>query len=161
MAPHASSGPIRQSGPAPGVMAVSCEGIAVASGPLGPPAEPDRPAPILVVEDDPRLRRLIRRVLELAGFAVETAADGWQALALASHRRPAAVVLDLKLPRLDGEDVADGLEMLYEAGVPIVVVSGAPDVAEQAQRLGATAWLRKPFASSELVAVLRRVVAGG
>ena len=161
MAPHASSGPHRRVGSGRGVMAASCEGIAVASGPLGPPAEPDRSAPILVVEDDPRLRRLIQRVLELAGFAVETAADGWQALALASHRRPAAVVLDLKLPRLEGEDVADGLGMLYEVGVPIVVVSGAADVAEQALRLGATAWLRKPFASSELVAAVRGAVASG
>ena len=131
------------------------------SGPLGPPAEPDHPAPILVVEDDPRLSRLLRRVLELAGFAVETAADGWQALTLAGHRRPAAVVLDLKLPSLEGEDVAAGLGMLHEVGVPIVVISGAPDVAERAQQLGATAWLRKPFASSELVAAVRRAVASG
>ena len=119
------------------------------------------PQTVLVIEDEELIAASVAARLSAEGFAVETAADGWQALALASHRRPAAVVLDLKLPRLDGEDVVDGLEMLYEAGVPIVVVSGAPDVAEQAQRLGATAWLRKPFASSELVAVLRRVVAGG
>ena len=131
------------------------------SGPLGPPAEPDHPAPILVVEDDPRLSRLLQRVLELAGFAVETADDGWQALALAGHRRPAAVVLDLKLPRLEGEDVADGLGTLYEVRVPVVAVSGAGDVARRARRLGATAWLRKPFASSELVAAVRRAVASG
>ena len=84
----------------------------MASGPLGSPVEPGHPGPILVVEDDPRMCRLIRCVLELAGFAVETAADGWHALALADHRRPAAVVLDLTLPRLEGEDVADGLGML-------------------------------------------------
>ena len=142
-------------------MAASCEGTAATSGPLGPPAEPARPAPILVVEDDPGLCRLIRRVLELDGFAVETAADGWHALALAGYRRPAAVVLDLKLPRLEGEDVADGLGMLHEVRVPIVVVSGAPDVAERARRLGATAWLPKPFAPSELVAAVRGAVASG
>ena len=139
-------------------MAVSSEGIAAGSG---PPAEPARPAPILVGEDDPGLCRLIRRVLELDGFAVETAPDGWHALALAGCRRPAAVVLDLKLPRLEGEDVAGGLGMLHEVRVPIVVVSGAPDVAERARRLGATAWLPKPFAPSELVGVVRRVVASG
>ena len=62
-------------------------------------------APILVVDDDWQTRRLLRWALEEEGFVVETAADGGQALELARRTRPALVVLDMRLPVLDGAAV--------------------------------------------------------
>jgi PleD family two-component response regulator len=67
------------------------------------PALPDRP--ILVVDDDAKIVRLVRTYLERDGFAVVTAADGPAALAAIEEHRPALVVLDLMLPELDGRAV--------------------------------------------------------
>ena len=72
-------------------------------------------APVLVVDDDWQTRRLIRWALEEEGFVVETAADGGQALQLARRRRPALVVLDMRLPVLDGTAVAGGLRAAHGA----------------------------------------------
>jgi PleD family two-component response regulator len=73
-------------------------------------------APILVVEDDPHLRQIIRDVLEDEGLVIETAADGRQALQRAATQRPALVVLDMTLPVLDGAGVVVGLRAAF--GVP-------------------------------------------
>jgi DNA-binding response OmpR family regulator len=117
--------------------------------------------PILIVEDDPSIRSVLREALELAGLEVEAAPDGWQALALALARPPALVILDLNLDRLDGEDVATGLLRLETIDTPVIVVSGDAHAARRARELGAFAHLAKPFDVDQLLAVVRRGLARG
>jgi DNA-binding response OmpR family regulator len=86
---------------------------------------PARHATVLVVEDDRALRTFYRSALMLAGYNVVTAEDGIQALSMVDGYQPAAVVLDLGLPRMSGRDV--GAELAMEGGryqIPIVVVTG-------------------------------------
>jgi DNA-binding response OmpR family regulator len=115
---------------------------------------------VLVVEDDPSLRTLIQEALQDVGLPVKTAVDGWQALGWAIPERPSLVVLDLRLPQLDGDEVAAVLRMAHADPVPIVVITGREDAAEQARRMGAFAYLRKPFDMDHLVALVRRALAG-
>ncbi len=128
------------------------------------PAVPDRP--ILVVDDDAKIVRLVRTYLERDGFAVVTAADGPAALDAIETHRPALVVLDLMLPELDGRAVIRAVRRDEEAGTtPILVLSARGTTIDRIAGLedGADDYLPKPFSPAELVvrvkAILRRVAA--
>jgi CheY-like chemotaxis protein len=110
---------------------------------------------VLVVESDPALRGVIQRVLEAEGLAVETAVDGWQALARVLRRRPSLVVLDLALPRLDGEDVAAALRMTHQPEIPILAIGGRIDPAERARQVGVFGYLEEPFDTAALIPAVR------
>jgi DNA-binding response OmpR family regulator len=116
--------------------------------------------PILVVDDDPQLRHIIRLALEEEGLAVETAADGRQALDQASRRRPRLVILDMGLPLLDGAGFAAELRAIYGDGVPLVVITADGHVVEKADRVGARAHLAKPFELDDLAAAVQQVLGG-
>lgn len=116
-------------------------------------------AQVLVVDDDPDVRGMIAWALEEEGLQVSIAADGRQALARFAAARPSLVVLDLGLPGVDGQGVADGLRHAYGNGVPIVVVSADGHAAAKARRAGAHAYLHKPFEIAELVGIVRRLLA--
>ena len=129
------------------------------------PALPDRP--ILVVDDDAKIVRLVRTYLERDGFAVVTAADGPAALAAIEEHRPALVVLDLMLPELDGRAVIRAVRRDEEAGAtPILVLSARGTTLDRIAGLedGADDYLPKPFSPAELVvrvkAILRRAATG-
>ncbi len=120
----------------------------------------DHPAEILVVDDDPRLRELVRYTLTRAGFSVREAGDGRAALASVRARVPDLVVLDVLMPELDGITVCRELRASWD--VPVIFLSSR---AEEVDRivgldLGGDDYLAKPFAPGELVsrvkAVLRR-----
>ncbi len=115
--------------------------------------------PILVVDDDPRVRQLIRWALEDEGFAVDTASDGRQAVEHANQRRPSLVVLDLNLPVLNGARVADALQHLAGGVPPILVITADESGAEAAAQMGAVSLLRKPFGVDELMDAVRRGLA--
>jgi DNA-binding response OmpR family regulator len=128
---------------------------------MQPPALPDRP--ILVVDDDAKIVRLVRTYLERDGFAVVTAADGPAALDAIETHRPALVVLDLMLPELDGRAVIRAVRRDEEAGAtPILVLSARGTTIDRIAGLedGADDYLPKPFSPAELVvrvkAILRR-----
>lgn len=113
-----------------------------------------RPAPVvLVVEDDPDIRLLVRFALESGGFAVEAVGTGEAALERLG--RADAMVLDLGLPGMDGFDV---LEVLGGGGPPVVVVSAHADrfSRERALSGGARAFVAKPFTTDELLDALTR-----
>ncbi len=121
------------------------------------------PRTILVVDDEPRIAALARDYLEHAGFAVQTAADGPSALALAQARSggPDLVVLDLGLPGLDGLDVAKRLRAdPATADLPIVMLTARDDELDKllGLELGADDYLTKPFSPRELVARVRAVL---
>src|SRR5258705_2902918 len=120
-------------------------------------------APILVVDDDAKIVRLVRTYLERDGFMVVTASDGPAALDAIENHRPALVVLDLMLPELDGRAVIRAVRRDEEAGAtPIRVLSARWTTIDRIAGLedGADDYLPKPFSPAELVvrvkAILRR-----
>jgi DNA-binding response OmpR family regulator len=115
---------------------------------------------VLVIEDDPDIRKLITECLRAAGLDALPAVDGAQALRTALARKPAAVVLDLGLPDFDGAQfVARWRERRPDSrDVPIVVVSGRPDRREVGGLLGAARIFGKPFEVDELVGAVDRVL---
>jgi CheY-like chemotaxis protein len=112
-------------------------------------------APVLVVDDDPAIRSAVRDVLESAGIAVETAANGADALEKVGRRRPRLVLLDMRMPVLDGWGFASALQ---ERGVtlPVVVMTAASDASRWAAEIGAIGVVAKPFGVAELVRTVRR-----
>jgi len=113
---------------------------------------------ILVVDDDPEIRDVVRWLLEDEGWTVETASDGRDALERATQARPALIVLDMGLPILSGEEVAMRLRMYFEVPPPIVVVSADGRAGEKAARIGAAAYLHKPFDVDDLARLVRQAL---
>src|SRR5437870_10286924 len=113
---------------------------------------------ILVVEDELSIARIVRDYLARAGFEVEMAADGDAALAAARTLRPALVLLDLRLPKRDGLDVAR--ELRRSSDVPIVMLTARGEEADRVAglELGADDYVVKPFSPRELVARVRAVL---
>ena len=117
---------------------------------------------VLVVEDDPNVRGLMRTLLEAEGYAVDTASDGLGGLGQAATSAPGLVLLDLVMPDLGGVRV---LERLREdpvlSQIPVIVVTGhedaLPDVRAQ---LGHDNVFLKPFAVAELLARVDAVTGG-
>lgn len=125
-------------------------------------------APILVVDDDAKIVRLVRTYLERDGFTVVTAADGPAALEAIETHQPALVVLDLMLPELDGRAVIRAVRRDEEAAhTPILVLSARSSTIDRIAGLedGADDYLPKPFSPAELVlrvkSILRRAGAAG
>ena len=113
------------------------------------------PPRVLVIDDEPQIHRFLGPALEAAGYAplrAETAAEG---LRLAASQGPAAVVLDLGLPDLDGQAVIPRLRAFCQA--PILVLSARDQEAEKVIALdaGAEDYVEKPFALGEFLARLR------
>jgi CheY-like chemotaxis protein len=114
----------------------------------------------MVVDDDPMLREIIGEVLEDAGYVVEAAADGAEALAKVRADRPAAVLLDLMMPVMNGWQFLETCraESLCP-DVPVLVMS-AGHRAAAAEHLGAQGFLAKPFDIERLLAEVARLVEG-
>jgi DNA-binding response OmpR family regulator len=119
--------------------------------------------PILVVDDDAKIVRLVRTYLERDGFSVVTAADGPAALDAIERHRPALVVLDLMLPELDGRAVIRAVRRDDSAAAtPILVLSARGSTIDRIAGFedGADDYLPKPFSPAELVlrvkSILRR-----
>jgi CheY-like chemotaxis protein len=112
-------------------------------------------APVLVVDDDAAIRSAVRDVLESAGIAVETATNGADALEKVSRQRPRLVLLDMRMPVLDGWGFASALR---ERGLalPVVVMTAAADASRWAEEIGAIGVVAKPFGVAELVNAVRR-----
>jgi CheY-like chemotaxis protein len=113
---------------------------------------------ILLVEDDRRAVELLRLQLEGAGFAVVVAGDGEEGLAMARRLRPAAITLDIALPRLDGwEFLTRAKADPALAQIPVVIVSMV-DEPGKGFALGAAGYLVKPVDRNDLLDALRRAV---
>lgn len=113
-------------------------------------------ATILVVDDEPPIRRLLRTSLASQGFQVAEAADGRSALAEIERSRPDLVILDLGLPDIDGSEVIRSLRAGGNA-VPILVLSSRADEKGKVEALdlGADDYVTKPFGTAELFARIR------
>ena len=117
---------------------------------------PDRP--ILVVEDDPDLLALEAEILASAGYRVSTAVDGLQALERAEADFPALVLLDMRMPRMDGWRFAAAFRERFGNACPIVVVTAAEDARARAEEVGAAGFLAKPFELDDVLGVVERHV---
>lgn len=112
-------------------------------------------ARILVIEDDPHIRRLVRAALQRVGHAVSEATSAREGLSLLDIEKPNAVLLDLGLPDRDGIELIQIIRARSSAGV--IVISAREDTAEKvaALDLGADDYLTKPFDTEELLARIR------
>jgi CheY-like chemotaxis protein len=114
-------------------------------------------ASILVVDDDPSIRALLRDVLEHEGHDVQTVADGFAALRAVAAARPDCVLLDVRMPGLDGHEVLARLRRRADGpALPVVMLTAAADDANawQAWSGGADYFLAKPFEARELLRCL-------
>ena len=111
---------------------------------------------ILIVEDDPAVQKALKRLFETEGYAVETQSDGKSAIESFQVSAPAAIVLDLRLPKVSGRDVCKEIKAVSPT-VPIVVLSAASDVSDKVLllELGADDYVTKPFSPRELLARVR------
>jgi two-component system, OmpR family, KDP operon response regulator KdpE len=113
---------------------------------------------VLVVDDEPQIRRALSINLRARGYDVEVAEDGERALEVAARKHPDVVVLDLGLPGIDGVEVIRGLRGWTQ--VPIVVLSVRDAEGDKVAALdaGADDYVTKPFGMDELLARLRAAV---
>lgn len=115
---------------------------------------------VLVVDDDRNLRKIISTNLELAGFLVESASDGQEALDVIEQAQPDIVLLDLMMPHMDGYDVARTIRKHPNpsvANVPIIILTakGETDDKLRGFEAGADDYITKPFGPQELLARVR------
>lgn len=124
---------------------------------MAPPVEEDAVRPrVLVADDEPHIRRILTTMLEAAGYRIDTAVDGVQALAsLRGDRRYDLVVLDLMMPGHTGlEILAELPRMPHRVGLPVVILTakGQDTDRDGAFALGAADFVTKPFSPKKLLA---------
>ncbi len=107
-------------------------------------------SPILVVDDDPSIRLTISAILEAEGYPVQTACNGAEALKVLAQSFPSLVLLDMRMPVLDGWGFARELAS-RGIKVPILVMTAAQDGKRWATEIGATGFLAKPFNLDDLL----------
>ncbi|MCK6425093.1 MAG: Hpt domain-containing protein [Burkholderiaceae bacterium] len=131
------------------------DGVAVPAG-----AELALPAPlVLVVDDSLTVRRITKRLLEREGYRVALAKDGLEALDLLGGERPAVVLSDIEMPRMDGFDLLRNIRGdAALAGLPVVMITSriAQKHRDIALELGANHYLGKPYSEEELLTLIRR-----
>lgn len=117
---------------------------------------------ILLVDDEPSIIELARMYLEREGFHIETANDGETALEKAIRQRPALVVLDVMLPKLDGFEVCRRLRALQSSPAILMLTARDEDIDKiLGLELGADDYLTKPFNPRELVARVKAILRRG
>ena len=115
-------------------------------------------ANILIVEDDPDILSSLAEVIREAGFDVETAANGYQALSRLETHAPDLILLDLMMPLMDGWKFLETARQRFPSRLttPVVLLSAVHNLADEAHRLGVTAFLAKPFDLEDVVRVAHR-----
>jgi DNA-binding response OmpR family regulator len=100
---------------------------------------------VLVVEDDSDLAALMEMILRDAGYLVRTAGDGRRALDLVAAAMPGVILLDMRMPVMNGREFARAFAERHGRAAPIVVVTAAENARLRAEEIGADGWLEKPF----------------
>ena len=122
-----------------------------------PNARPD----ILVVDDDPAIRDTVASLLDMEGYAVRAAQDGDQALALVRAARPALIVLDYYMPRMDGAAFCRALAGevgRQDTRIVLLTAAGERDVHAIRELCAADALIRKPFDVDDLLDTVARML---
>ncbi len=118
-------------------------------------------ARILVVDDSASMRQMVAFALTSAGYAVEEAEDGQDALGRAQGQRFNAVVTDVNMPRMDGISLIRALRVLPDYRfIPMLMLTteSTADKKSEGKAAGATGWLVKPFNPEQLVATIQKVL---
>lgn len=113
---------------------------------------------VLLADDDLRILRFARLKLMASGYDVVTAMTGQEALDMIDSEGPDILVLDLKMPGMGGLDVLKALRV--SSRLPVIVTSAATDLAGQAIKAGADAFMPKPFNPDELPATIETILLG-
>ncbi|MCF7855890.1 MAG: response regulator [Candidatus Pacebacteria bacterium] len=119
-----------------------------------------KPEGILIVEDDTAMAENLARLFTREGFEVNVVHDGFQAGAMLSEHRPQLMLLDLRLPGLDGIEVLKFVrETLGHSDLKVIVISGLPQAdVDKALEAGADTAVRKPFNPQDVVAAAKRLL---
>ncbi len=105
---------------------------------------------ILMIEDDPAIQELVRALLSAEGWRTVGVTDGPAGLDWARAHEPSMVILDMNVPLLHGEQIAEELHRLYN-GIAILVVSASTQIRQNARHARAFGYLKKPFALNALI----------
>lgn len=107
---------------------------------------------IMAVDDEPHILKLVRRILEQAGYDVITAGNGDEMLALLGENTPDLIILDISMPGLNGIQLLDSIR--EKSNIPVIMLTARdePDVVNSAFSFGANDYVRKPFHKKELLA---------
>lgn len=113
---------------------------------------------ILVVDDEPNIRRVLKAGLSAEGFEVTEASDGEEAVRVAEESSPDLMLLDIMMPKMDGFEVCRRVR--ERSTVPIIMLSALADPADKAKclNLGADDYMVKPFGISELLSRIKAVL---
>lgn len=130
------------------------------SQPVEPQREPQPPAMVYVVEDDPSVRQSLGNLLRAAGFQATLFASAEEFLAVSLADAPGCLVLDVRLPGLNGLDLQARMNAAG-SDLPIIFITGHGDIpmSVRAMKAGATEFLTKPFRDDELLAAVEQALA--
>jgi CheY-like chemotaxis protein len=121
--------------------------------------EPQTGRRILIVDDEEGFRDGMADLLEMEGYAVAVARDAIEAVRLVPEFRPEVILLDLRMPLLDGEGFLRGMSGVPATRrVPVVLISAKEDLRAVAARTGAAGFLQKPFEAPQLLALLAKIL---
>lgn len=116
---------------------------------------------VLVVEDDQDLSGLLELLLVDAGYRVRLAGDGRAALARVQEEMPGVILLDMRMPVMNGWEFAREFRARFGRACPVVVVTAAENARLRAEEIGAEGWLSKPFDVDDVLAMVDRQLHGG
>lgn len=116
-----------------------------------------RERPVLVVDDDPSILLVVAELLDDEGYVVGTAANGAEALGAVERLDPALVLLDMRMPVIDGWGFVRGLRARDKAVPPILVMTAAQDARRWAEEVGAAGYVAKPFDLDDLLSAVERL----
>ncbi|XXF75659.1 response regulator [Myxococcaceae bacterium GXIMD 01537] len=119
-------------------------------------------AHVIVIDDDPDMRDVVSQALEAFDFDVSTAGNGREGLELLEKQGlPDLIILDMRMPVMDGWAFAAELHRRYADVVPVVVCTAAEDTARRAREVGAVGALSKPFELDDLLHLVETHARGG
>jgi CheY-like chemotaxis protein len=114
---------------------------------------------VLIIDDEEGFREGLADLLLMEGYEVAMARDAVEAVRILPEFKPQAILLDLRMPLLDGEGFMRGMSGLPATrNVPVVLVSARDDLRTVAERVGAAGYLQKPFEAAQLLSTLERVL---
>jgi DNA-binding response OmpR family regulator len=117
-------------------------------------------ADLLIIEDDPDSADALSLLMQSEGHAVRVGYNGVEGMSLAEERLPDLVLLDVEMPVLDGPGMALAM-FIHNVGlelIPVILLSGVPDLARVANEVGTPYFLGKPYHIAEVVALVDRAL---
>ena len=117
-------------------------------------------AKLLIVDDNEGVRHLVSRWLERAGFAVEEARDGAEAVAMVRRNPPDVILADIRMPKMDGIELARVVKSEYpQVKIILMTAYSSPQTIAQARREGVDDYLEKPFTKDQVEKIATDVIA--